>query len=209
VSQENIVGNFYDKYATKNRISRALVGGFLSSVTPLYRRAGAKSVLEVGCGEGKLADHLVRSAPRPERFVATDLSLERQAPDIDPIIEFSEASVYDLPFEDRSFDLVLCCEVMEHLERPREALAEVARVARNFVLISTPWEPVWRAMNMARGKYLRDLGNTPGHIQHFGRGDLVDFAKTRLEIVSIRRPLPWTVILGEPRCIDSGGVGGA
>jgi 2-polyprenyl-3-methyl-5-hydroxy-6-metoxy-1,4-benzoquinol methylase len=121
VSQDNVVGNFYDKYATKNRISRALVGGFLSSVTTLYRSAGAKSVLEVGCGEGKLADHLARSALRPERFLATDLSLERQAPDIDPMIEFAEAFVYDLPFETGSFDLVLCCEVLEHLERPREA----------------------------------------------------------------------------------------
>ena len=199
MTQENIVGNFYDKYATKNRISRALVGGFLSSVTSLYRTAAAKSVLEVGCGEGKLADHLVRSGPRPERFLATDLSLECKAKDIDPMIEFAEASLYDLPFEDGSFDLVLCCEVLEHVERPREALAEVARVGRDFVLISTPWEPVWRVMNMARGKYLRDLGNTPGHIQHFGRGDLIELAETRLEVVSIRRPLPWTVILGKPR----------
>ena len=133
------------------------------------------------------------------RFLATDLSLERQAVDIDPLIEFAEASVYDLPFEDGSFDLVVCCEVMEHLDRPHEALAEVSRVARDFVLMSTPWEPVWRAMNMARGKYLRDLGNTPGHIQHFGRRDLVELAMTRLEIVSVARPLPWTVILGTPR----------
>jgi ubiquinone/menaquinone biosynthesis C-methylase UbiE len=199
VTQENIVGNFYDKYATKNRISAALVGGFLSSVTGLYETTGAKSVLEVGCGEGKLADHLIRSAPRPERFLATDLSLERRDPNLDPLIEFAEASVYELPFDDASFDLVLCCEVLEHLERPREALQEVARVARQFVLLSTPWEPVWRAMNMARGKYLRDLGNTPGHIQHFGRRDLVELAKTRLEVVSVRKPVPWTVILGTPR----------
>jgi len=199
VSQENVVGNFYDKYATRNRISRALVGGFLSSVTSLYERTGATSVLEVGCGEGKLADHLLRSGPRPERFLATDLSLESKAPDVDPMIEFAEASVYELPFENRSFDLVVCCEVLEHLERPREALAEVARVARKFVLMSTPWEPVWRAMNMARGKYLRELGNTPGHIQHFGRRDLVELAETHLRVISIRRPLPWTVILGESR----------
>lgn len=199
MSQENVVGNFYDKYATKNRISRALVTGFLSSVTTLYRSAEARSVLEVGCGEGKLADHLVRSGPRPDRFLATDLSLERRAADIDPIIEFAEASAYELPYEDGSFDLVVCCEVMEHLERPQEALAEVARVARNFVLMSTPWEPVWRAMNMARGKYLRDLGNTPGHIQHFGRRDLVELARTRIEVVTVMTPLPWTVILGASR----------
>jgi hypothetical protein len=88
---------------------------------------------------------------------------------------------------------------MEHLERPRDAFAEVVRVARNFVLMSTPWEPVWRVMNMARGKYLRDLGNTPGHIQHFSRRDLIALAETRLNVVSIRKPPPWTVILGEPR----------
>lgn len=199
MSEENIIGNFYDKYATKNRISRALVGGFLASVASLYARAAAKSVLEVGCGEGKLADHLVRSGPRPDRFLATDLSLERRAQGLDPMIEFAEASVYQLPFEDSSFDLVVCCEVMEHLERPRDAFAEVVRVARNFVLMSTPWEPVWRVMNMARGKYLRDLGNTPGHIQHFSRRDLIALAETRLNVVSIRKPPPWTVILGEPR----------
>jgi 2-polyprenyl-3-methyl-5-hydroxy-6-metoxy-1,4-benzoquinol methylase len=131
--------------------------------------------------------------------LATDLSLERRAQGLDPMIEFAEASVYQLPFEDSSFDLVVCCEVMEHLERPRDAFAEVVRVARNFVLMSTPWEPVWRVMNMARGKYLRDLGNTPGHIQHFSRRDLIALAETRLNVVSIRKPPPWTVILGEPR----------
>ncbi len=199
MSQENVVGNYYDKYATKNVISRALVGGFLSSVTGLYQRAEPETVLEVGCGEGKLADHLVRSGPRPSRFLATDLSLERRAPDVDPLVEFAEASVYELPFDDGSFDLVMCCEVLEHLERPQEALREVARVARRFVLISTPWEPIWRMMNMARGKYLRDLGNTPGHIQHFGRADLIELAKTSVEVVAIRKPLPWTVILGRPR----------
>jgi hypothetical protein len=29
-----------------------------------------------------------------------------------------------------------------------------------------PREPIWRIGNMARGRYLGDLGNTPGHIQH-------------------------------------------
>ena len=199
MSQENIVGNLYDKYGNKNPVSRVLVDGFLSSVTGLYRLAEPKTVLEVGCGEGKLADHLVRSGPPPERFVATDLSLERRATDAHPMIEFAEASIYELPFESASFDLVVCCEVLGHLERPGEALREVARVARSSVLVSTPWEPVWRAMNIARGKYLQQLGNTPGHIQHFSRRGIIKLAETSLDIVSTRTPLPWTVILGRPR----------
>jgi SAM-dependent methyltransferase len=194
----NVTGNFYDKYGTRNPISRALVGGFLGSVAALYRRARAKTVLEVGCGEGKLADHLVRHGRRPERFIATDISLDRQSPEVDPLIEFQQASAYDLPFEDGSFDLVICCEVMEHLEDPPRALAEISRVSNRWVIMSSPWEPVWRGMNMARGKYLRDLGNTPGHIQHFSRRDFTELAKTNLRILEVRRPLPWTVILGEP-----------
>ena len=36
-----------------------------------------------------------------------------------------------------------------------------------FILLSVPKEPIWRICNMARGKYWKDLGNTPGHIQHW------------------------------------------
>jgi hypothetical protein len=95
--------------------------------------------------------------------------------------------------------LVVCCEVLEHLERPAAGVAELARVARRHVLLSTPWEPVWRVMNMARGRYWRALGNTPGHIQHFSRRGLRSLADTRLRVSATRTPLPWTVLLGEPR----------
>lgn len=196
----NVVGNHYDKYGTKNPIARKLMQGFLDAATDLYGRVDPTTVLEVGCGEGLLADQLVRSAARPpERFLATDVELEQRAPDLDPRIEFREASIYELPFDDRSFELVVCCEVLEHLEDPATGLAELARVASRAVLVSTPWEPVWRALNMARGKYLRDLGNTPGHIQHFSRRGLEQLVSSRLTITDRRRPLPWTMLLGVPR----------
>ena len=115
------------------------------------------------------------------------------------MIEFELASIYDLPHDDDSFDLVICCEVLEHLEEPAQGLAELARVSSGKVLISTPWEPVWRLLNLARGRYIRDLGNTPGHLQNFSRRQLLDLAAAHLEVQAIRRPLPWTVVLGAPR----------
>lgn len=200
MTSENIVGNFEDKYASQNPIARMLVSGFLDAVNELFVLAEprAKQVLEVGCGEGKLATHLIRNAPAPARYLATDLSLDTVGSGVDPRIEFKPASIYELPFATDSFDIVVCCEVLEHLERPSAGLAELARVARERVLISTPWEPVWRAMNMARGKYLRDFGNTPGHIQNFTRRDLRELAATHLDILDMRTPLPWTAILGQP-----------
>jgi ubiquinone/menaquinone biosynthesis C-methylase UbiE len=193
-----IVGNVDDKYDTRNPIARRLVAGFLRAVGELYASRRPRTVLEVGCGEGRLADHLLRNYPRPERFAACDLE-DARAPMIDPAIEFQRASIYDLPFADASFDLVVCCEVLEHLERPAEGLAELARVSAGAVLLSTPWEPVWRLLNLARGRYVRDLGNTPGHLQHFSRRQLVALAERELEVRAVRRPLPWTVILGAPR----------
>ncbi|NVB36999.1 class I SAM-dependent methyltransferase [Pseudenhygromyxa sp. WMMC2535] len=196
----NVVGNFEDKYASKNPLARMLVHGFLDAVTELLVLAqpGGKTILEVGCGEGKLADHLVRNVPEPARYLATDLSLERLVPNLDPRVETGRASVHSLPFATDSFDIVVCCEVLEHVDDPGGGLAELARVARERVLISTPWEPTWRLMNMARGKYLRSLGNTPGHVQHFTRRELEQLAARWLGIHAVRRPLPWTVILGEP-----------
>lgn len=197
---DNVVGNFEDKYASQNPIARHLVKGFLDAVTELYVRAAprGKTVLEVGCGEGKLATHLIRHAPTPARYLATDVSLEAVRAELEPPIETAVASIYELPFADASFDVVVCCEVLEHLEDPRRGLAEVARVARERVLLSTPWEPVWRAMNMARGKYLRELGNTPGHVQHFSRAALQRLAAEHLRVHAVKTPLPWTVILGAP-----------
>jgi ubiquinone/menaquinone biosynthesis C-methylase UbiE len=192
------VGNVYDKYQTRNPVARMLMRGFLQAVTALYRDANASTVLEVGCGEGLLAQHLVRHGPRPDRFEATDIDTSRIVPELDPLISVQQASVYALPYPDDAFELVVCCEVLEHVERPAEALAELARVASKRVLLSTPWEPVWRVLNVMRGRYLRDFGNTPGHIQHFTRAELERLASTHLRVVARRRPLPWTILLGEP-----------
>ncbi len=190
--------NVYDKYGTKNPVARWLMNGFLETVSMFYRRTCARSVLEVGCGEGRLADHLIRQSPPTTRFVATDVALDHVASDLDSRLQFEVASVYELPYEADSFDLVICCEVLEHLERPLEAMREIARVAKHHVIMSTPREPVWRALNMARGQYLRELGNTPGHINHWGRKQLVELAETQLHRVRVQTPLPWTILVGRP-----------
>ena len=199
-----VVGNVYDKYRTTNPFARALMRRFLDAVTRLYVRADAASVLEVGCGEGRLAHHLVTRGRRPDRFVASDLDLGALAPDLDPLIEVRRASAYELPYAKGSFDLVLCCEVLEHLSDPERALAEAARVARRAVLLSAPREPLWRVLNIARARYVRDLGNTPGHVQHFTKAGLERLASRSLRIIEGLAPPPWTVILGEP--LRSGGV---
>ena len=195
----NIVGNVYDKYNSQNPVARWLMTGFLNGVTELYNQVKPSSVLEVGCGEGALAGHLLQHAlKRPSCFEACDLSLEAVDHRVDPLIHFKQASIYELPYADKSFDLIVCCEVLEHLEHPQRGLAELARVAGKGVLLSVPWEPVWRLLNIVRGKYIMKFGNTPGHIQHFGRRKIFQLVQSRLKITDKRTPLPWTMILGAP-----------
>jgi 2-polyprenyl-3-methyl-5-hydroxy-6-metoxy-1,4-benzoquinol methylase len=196
-----VVGNLYDKYGTKNPAARLLMRGFLSTVTALGQKAAPRTVLEVGCGEGHLTQHLFERLS-PERFAACDLSLARVSSHVDPRIEFRTASADELPYANASFDLVVCCEVLEHLLDPTRALGELARVTKRWALISTPNEPLFRALNLLRGAYLADLGNTPGHVQHFTPTLLTRLVSSAFRVRQLRKPLPWVVLLAERQMSD-------
>ena len=91
--------------------------------------------------------------------------------------------------------LVLCCEVLEHVADPVRALAVLARLARPHLIVSVPREPLWRALNLARGRYWPALGNTPGHLQHWSTPGFLALLQEHLEVVELHTPLPWTMAL--------------
>ena len=86
-------------------------------------------------------------------------------------------------------------EVLEHVADPEALLTELARVARGHLLVSVPREPLWRALNIARGAHWASLGNTPGHVHGFSRRSLEHLAARRGQVVAVRTPLPWTAAL--------------
>jgi ubiquinone/menaquinone biosynthesis C-methylase UbiE len=175
-----------------------LVGGFLGRLDQLVETTGAREAHEVGCGEGELS---LRLAHRGLRMRATDASAavideaRRRARVSGVGIEFDPAPIDALDPSRDGAELIICCEVMEHLEDPETALDKIARLASPWAIVSVPREPLWRALNLARLKYVRHLGNTPGHLQHWSRGEFVRFLDRRLEIVEVHSPLPWTMAL--------------
>jgi Methyltransferase domain len=113
--------------------------------------------------------------------------------------EFRASPLEELEPAHDAAELIVCCEVMEHLPYPDEALAVVASLASPWAIVSVPREPLWRALNMARLKYLGSLGNTPGHLNHWSRRSLVRFLEAKFEVVEVRAPLPWTMALCRAR----------
>ena len=191
-------GNVYDKYGTSNPIARRLMSGFTSQLGELVERTGASEAHEVGCGEGELAIRLARRGLRVRGTDAFGEVLEearRRAGAAGVRIDFEATPVERLDPARDSAELIVCCEVLEHLPDPERALDVLAGLADPWLIASVPREPLWRALNLARLSYVGDLGNTPGHVNHWSRREFVRFLTRRFEVVETTSPLPWTMVL--------------
>lgn len=195
-------GNFFDKYNSSNPIVKKLMHGFFSSIASILSEIEFEHVLEAGCGEGHVSDFLYRTRPgiQVDAFDISEKVIE-QAKKEYPAIHFSTGSIYDIKCPDNSYDLVVASEVLEHLEEPQKAIKELLRVSKRYVLATVPREPIWRMLNVCRGKYLKEFGNTPGHIQHWSTQEFLKKWKKYggRGVIGSRTPLPWTVVLVEKR----------
>jgi SAM-dependent methyltransferase len=197
-AEGTVTGNTYDKYGSTNPVVRRLMAGFERTLGELFMQADPQSLLDVGCGEAVLTYKWAqRLAPRS--VVGIDLEdpsiqaewEQRKAPNLEYRIMKAER----MPFADSEFDVATAIEVLEHVPDPAHTVAEMARVAERWLLVSVPREPLWRAVNMARGAYLKDLGNTPGHVNHWSKRSFVSLLARHGDVVEARSPFPWTMLL--------------
>lgn len=199
-----VAGNVTDKYGSRNPVHRWLMNGFLRKAEALVRKSGCVDVFEAGCGEGllslQLSARITGLRIRGTDFSEQVIALARQNAAARKLaLEFTVADIYSLTPSQHGADLVLCCEVLEHLERPEEALRILSRLAKQYLVLSVPNEPLWRVLNMARGKYLGDFGNTPGHLNHWSPRAFREFLEQELVVEEMHNPTPWTMVLARPR----------
>jgi len=198
-----VAGNVYDKYGSRHPIVRRLMHGYAMALGDLVDKAAPRSIHEIGCGEGYWTIHWhelgldVRGCDFSG--VALQLARENAARSGMSPARFRQRSIYDLDTTEDSADLVVCCEVLEHLDDPEAGLRALQRVVSDHLIVSVPNEPLWRMMNLARGKYVSDLGNTPGHLQHWSKAGFVELVSRYFAVIDIRRPIPWTMLLCRAR----------
>ena len=191
-------GNTFDKYGSTNPVVRRLMDRFHADLDALWERAAPTSVLDVGCGEGvlthewaeRLGDGRIVGIDLEDPKLATEWSSRRR-----PNLEYRVEEATSLSYGDGEFDTAAAIEVLEHVPDPEATVAEMARVAERWLLVSVPREPLWRGLNMVRGAYWGSLGNTPGHLNHWSKRSFARMLSRHGTVEEARSPFPWTMLL--------------
>ncbi len=188
----------YKKYTSTNPVQKCLINNFQKTLFSCLKDLEIHNILDSGCGEGFILSEFKK---RNIGKYLEGLDFSEQALDIGrrtfPDLTLKRGDIYSLPYKDNSFDLVICTEVLEHLERPDEALKEIKRVTRKYCLLSVPNEPYFKAANFIRGKNLSRWGNDEDHINCWSSNEFENIIKRRFEIITLKKPFPWTMILGK------------
>jgi 2-polyprenyl-3-methyl-5-hydroxy-6-metoxy-1,4-benzoquinol methylase len=191
-------GNTFDKYGSTNPVVKRLMAGFHRNMNELLTAVAPHSIVDVGCGEGVLTEQWARKVA-PGRVVGIDLEDSKLSAEWAKRrcanLEFITGTGDGLPFDDGEFEIATAMEVLEHVPDPQAVLGEMARVSSRWILASVPREPLWRGLNMARGAYLRNWGNTPGHLNHWSKRAFASLLSRFGEVVELRSPFPWTMAL--------------
>lgn len=193
------ITNNYKKNKSKNLLQNLLIENFYEKLLKLVVNLQIDTILDVGCGEGFTLCRFYKNKIGKQLLgidsSSDSINLGRK---LFPFINFKKGNVYSLPYKDNSFDLVICCEVLEHLSDPVKALKEIIRVSKKFCLLSVPNEPFFSIANFLRGKNLSRWGNDIEHIQHWMHTEFITLLEQKGFVVkSATSSFPWTIALIE------------
>ncbi len=186
------------KHTSKNYFQRRLIDNFYNKLIDIIVNLHSNKILDVGCGEGFTLS-LLKKKNIGKIIEGIDNSIDAISigKNLFPGISFKVGDIYNLPYKSNSFDLVICSEVLEHLDDPNRALQELIRVSRKYCLLSVPNEPIFRLANFFRGKNISRWGNDIEHINHWSVNKFVNFIEKEFIILNKKTPFPWTIILTE------------
>lgn len=188
----------YRKHKTSSKLQKALLSRFNQTLLQEASNLNPESILDVGCGEGFTLEKLRKAkiGKKLEGVDFLDRAIELGKKE-HPKLKLKQGSIYDLKYKDNSFDLVICSEVLEHIDDPEKGLQELVRVSKKYVLLSVPNEPFFMLGNFLRGKNLSRFGNDIEHINHWTFWQFRNFVGRYMTIKTMKLPIPWTFIVAE------------
>lgn len=195
----DVLSTNFQKHTSKNPLQKFLIENFYRNLIELSRPLKPVNILDAGCGEGfslnKLSENKIGKKLEGIENSKTAIILSKK---INPNLNIKFGSVYKLPYKNNSFDLVICTEVLEHLENPEKALKELARVSKQYLLLTVPNEPFFMVSNLLRGKNVKRFGNDQGHLNHWNVYSFNKFLKENsIKIKEVKFPFPWIMVLAK------------
>ena len=91
----------------------------------------AKSIVDLGCGTGSMLQLIAENTSDDVKLVGVDLSegmINEASKKANDRMSFMVGDVENLPFEDNSFDAVLCMHSFHHYPNPEQAISEMFRI---------------------------------------------------------------------------------
>ena len=201
------------KHTNPNPLHRWLLGRFHRKIELLLQEALAELprspehtgrsplVLDAGCGEGFVATYLAQRLPGLP-LLGTDSRREAVAfakTQNPPSTGWMVGDVSSLPLKDESVPVVLCVEVLEHLDDPWAVLEELRRVCSGALILSVPSQPFFALANLVRGKNLRTLGEDPEHVSHWTARTFLRLLNKRVKVTRVAYAFPWVIAVADPR----------
>jgi 2-polyprenyl-3-methyl-5-hydroxy-6-metoxy-1,4-benzoquinol methylase len=184
-----------EKHTNQNPISQFFLNNFKQLLLEQIKQLKPESILDVGAGEGFTLE-MIRLSKVTKKIEGIEYMDEaiNLGKKINPKVKIKKGDIYKLPYKTNSFDLIICTEVLEHLENPKKALTELKRVAKKYIILSVPNEPLFTFQRIMRGKNILKFGAHPEHIQHWSTEKFERFVAKQIKIIDLKTPLPWIMV---------------
>lgn len=189
----------YEKHTSSNPIQKLLLENFYREALKMLRSINPKSILDVGAGEGftlnKLEEGGIGEHLEGIEYMGEAIELGKK---LYPDFKIKKGDIYKLPYKDNYFDVIICTEVLEHLDKPVQGLNELKRVSKRYLLLSVPNEPWFTIQRFLRGKNIKGFAAHPEHLQWWTHGAFIEFLeKNKLRVLNKKAPFAWTLALAK------------
>jgi ubiquinone/menaquinone biosynthesis C-methylase UbiE len=164
-------------YLSKNPFEKLLWQHKLISMKSILRSLPYKTVLDIGCGDGAGLSTVKPSADytgldiSPTQVTYMKQHFRSWKNKRSGTVSIIEHDAVPLPCPSKSFDLILACDVLEHVLEPEKLLSEIQRVLtpRGYLFVSIPNEPIWEIL---RTLMFRFPARSPDHLSYIQESDI-------------------------------------
>lgn len=181
-----------DKNKYGNPVKRLFIDRFMRRVEKVLRAVDARTILDIGCGEGYFIEYLSERMDVAITGIDIDQAKIDKARQKAPQHTFICADLYSADLAYIQAGLLIAMEVLEHLDDPGRALQRIAQLAP-AAIITVPYEPWFSVLSFLGGNYLRTFGRHPDHVNAWSPRTLYALLTPYYRSVDIQVGFPWII----------------